>query len=340
MYKQVIFDRKNVLVVGGAGFIGSHLCDELVKTSKVICIDNFITGSERNIDHLLANPNFVFILHDINESINLTKISSLQKFKIEFQGIQEVYNLACPTSPYDFEKNIEATLMANSIGMKNVLDITLGYGSKLVHFSSSVVYGPRRNDNIKIKEDDIGQVNHLSNRSSYDEGKRFAETMIVNYMHTHKIDAKIIRVFRTYGPRMKLNDGQLVPDFVVNALDNKDLVVTGDKDFCTSVCYVSDVISASIQLMETEVNGPVNVGSDVDLNLTTLAQKIIDLTGSKSKVIYSSSILFFSPLALPDITKATQELGWIPVVTLENGLKQTVHDLMATKGLRNINDSV
>lgn len=334
MQKQVIFDRKNILVTGGAGFIGSHLCDELVKENKVICVDNFSTGIEGNIDHLLANPNFVFVNQDVTESVDYKKMPSLQKFKIDFQGIQEVYNLACPTSPLNFEKNIEATLMANSIGVKNVMELARDFKSKVVHFSSSVVYGPRREGGERVQESDLGQVDQLSSRSSYDEGKRFAESVVTNYSRMYDIPASIIRVFRTFGPRMTLKDAQMIPDFIYNALENRDLIVLGDKDFRTSVCYVRDVVSAAIKLMESDVFEPVNVGSDVDVNMTDLAQMVINLTKSKSKITHSSSLLFMTPLPLPDISRATNELGWIPVVTLENGLKETIHNLMAAKGLR------
>ena len=220
--KEVIFDRKNVLVTGGAGFIGSHLCDELVKTCKVICVDNFITSDEKNIDHLLVDPNFAFIKHDMTELIELEKLPGLQKFKIEFQGIQEIYHLACPTSPINFEKNRYNTLLANSYVIKNVLDLAVKYKAKFLHFSSSVVYGPRQKDNLKIKETNLGHADVLSPHSCYNEGKRFAESFVMNYKDIFKIDAKIIRLFRTYGPRMKLNDGQMIPDFIYNALENKD----------------------------------------------------------------------------------------------------------------------
>ncbi len=338
MPKQVIFDRKNVLVTGGSGFIGSHLCDELIKTCKVICVDNFSTGLERNIDHLLANPNFAFVKHDISEKIELKKLPGLQKFKIDFQGIQEIYNLACPTSPINFQKNIENTLMANSIGVKNILDLSLEYKAKIMHFSSSVVYGPRRADNKKISEKDQGKVDQLSERSSYDEGKRFAETLVMNYKRMYDLDTKIIRVFRTYGPRMKLDDGQMIPDFINNALDGKDLIAIGNKEFKTSACYVDDVVDAAIKLMDLEVNEPINIGSDVDVNIVDLANKVISLTASKSKIVFSSSMLFMTPLPLPDINLAAKLIGWIPVVTLENGLKKTIHDLMASKGLKSVKD--
>ncbi len=336
MSKRVIFDKKNVLVTGGAGFIGSHLCDELVKTCKVICLDNFSTGDERNIDHLLSDPNFVFIRHDITEPIELEKLPGLEKFKIEFQGLQEIYNLACPMSPKDFDKNKIATLMANSYGTKNALDLAVKYQAKFMHFSSSVVYGPRRPDNAKIKEEDVGQVDALSARGSYDEGKRFAETMAVNYRDVHNLDVKIVRLFRLYGPRMKLNDNQMIPDFIRDAIDNKDLIIFGQKDFSSSFCYVSDCLDAVFKMMESNERGPLNIGSDVNVNIADLAQKIIAIIKSNSKIVYKDEILFMTPLCLPDITKARNDLGWMPVVTLEKGLEKTINDLRASKGLKRV----
>lgn len=340
MSKRAIFDKKNVLITGGAGFIGSHLCDELIKTSKVICLDNFSTGDEKNIDHLLADPDFIFIRHDITEPIDLAKLPELQKFKIQFQGVQEIYHLACPMSPKDFSQNRTAILLANSYGIKNVLDLTRKYEAKFIHFSSSVVYGPRRADNPKIKEEDLGIVDMLSERSSYDEGKRFAETMVKNYKDIYNIDAKIARLFRIYGPRMKLNDDQMIPDFIRDTLDNKNLTIFGDKDFFSSFCYVSDCVDAVTKMMETDLPGPINIGSDVDVNLTDLAQKVIEIIGSKSKIIYETEKLFMTPLCLPDITKAREELDWIPVVILEKGLEKSIEDLRASKGLKGVMHAV
>lgn len=336
MAKQAIFDKKNVLVTGGAGFIGSHLCDELVKNNKVICLDNFSTGDERNIDHLLADPNFEFVRHDITKPINLEEVPALQKFKIQFQGIQEIYHLACPTSPKNFKKNITETVLANSYGIKNAFDLAKNYNAKFLHFSSSVVYGPRREDNLKIKEDDFGVVNILSERSSYDEGKRFAETAIYNFSKVYNIDAKIIRVFRVYGPRMKMNDNQMIPDFIRDALDNKDLVILGDENFSSSFCYVSDMVDVAIKVMESEFTGPFNVGSDVEINLKEVAAKIINQVSSDSKITYAEEDLFMTPLCIPDISKVRNELGWMPVVTLDKGLEKTIEDLRASKGLKGV----
>jgi Nucleoside-diphosphate-sugar epimerases len=336
MAKHAIFEKKNVLVVGGAGFVGSHLCDELIKTSKVICVDNFSSGNERNIDHLFAESDFVFLRHDLSAPLDLEAEKSLQKFKIQFQGIQEIYNLACPSSVKNFEKNSEATLLANSILVKNVLDMAKKYESKLLHFSSSVVYGPRREGNPKLKEDDIGAVDFLSNRACYDEGKRFAETFVSTYRELYKIDAKILRLFRIYGPRMPLGDNQMIPDFVAAALDNKDLVIYGDENFTSSFCYVSDVIDAAVKIMETEFTGPINIGSDVNVKIADLAQKIIDRIGSQSKIIYEPAHFFMTELCLPDLTAASNDLGWLPIMTLDKGLEDTINELRANKGLKGI----
>ncbi|MFH1744959.1 MAG: NAD-dependent epimerase/dehydratase family protein [bacterium] len=336
MDHKVIFDKKNILVTGGAGFIGSHLCDELIKDSKVICLDNFSTGEEKNIDHLLAEQNFEFIKHDIAEPIELDKLPELQKFKIEFQGIQEIYNLACPTSPNNFMENRIPTILANSVGLKNILDMAVKYQSKVIHFSSSVVYGPRKNQDEKIKEDDLGKVDVLSSRSSYDEGKRFAETMVVNYKDIFNLDAKILRLFRIYGPRMKFNDGHMIPDFIDSALENKDIIIYGGESFSSSFCYVSDCVDAALKMMESDVSGPINIGSDVDIGLTDLANKIISYIGSRSKINETEEKFFMTSLCLPDISKARNELGWLPIVTLEKGLERTINDLRASKGLVNL----
>lgn len=340
MSKRAIFDQKNVLVTGGAGFIGSHLCDELVKIRKVICLDNFSTGDEKNIDHLLAEPNFIFVHHDMVEPIDLEKLPELQKFKIQFQGVQEIYNLACPMSPRNFTKNKIAHLLSNSYGVKNALDLACKYKAKFIHLSSSVVYGARQRENRNIKESSLGVVDTLSERSSYDEGKRFAETIVKNYKDVFNVDAKIIRLFRVYGPRMKLDDDQMIPDFIRDALDNKNLVIFGDKSFSSSFCYVSDAVDGILKMMGSSLFGPINIGSDIDLNLTDLARKIIKIIGSDSEIVYDKEKLFMTPLCLPDITKARDELGWMPVVTLEKGLEKSIGDLRASKGLKDIRQAV
>lgn len=333
MATQSIFEKKNVLVIGGAGFIGSHLCDELVKHAKVICIDNFSTGEEKNIDHLLSDPNFKFIRHDITQKIDLETLPELENFKVPFQGIQEIYNLACPTSPKHFENLRISNLLANSVGIMNSLELAVKYHAKFLHYSSSVVYGPRNAANAKIKEDMVGAVDMLSPRACYDEGKRFAETIVNTFHEVYQLETKIIRLFRTYGPRMKLDDDQMIPDFVSNALDNKDIVIYGDEKFSSSFCYISDAIDASLKFMEKDGSGVINIGSDTLVSLATLAQKVVDMVGAKSKIIHQPEILFMSQLPVPDIGKALNELGWLPIITLEKGLEKTIYELRASKGL-------
>jgi UDP-glucuronate decarboxylase len=335
MSQQAIFDKKNVLIIGGAGFIGSYLCDELIKTSKVICLDNFSSGDEKNIDHLLSESDFEFIKHDLSEPIDLEKLPELQKFKIEFQGIQEIYNLACPTSPKYFLNNKVANILANSYLVKNSLDLAIKYQAKFLHFSSSVIYGPRGDDNKKMSEIDHGSVDILSSRSSYDEGKRFAETIVSNFQTEYNIDAKIIRLFRIYGPRMKHNEGHMIPDFIFNALQNKDLEIFGDENFSSSFCYVSDVIDAAIKIMDSgQAGSAYNIGSDINLKIIEIANKIKAATESISEIKYTDKLLFMSELCLPDISRARNELGWMPIVTLNKGLEKTIAYVKANKDLK------
>jgi len=241
-------------------------------------------------------------------------------------------------SPRNFLTNRLATLLANSYAVKNLLDIAVKYNAKFLQFSSSVVYGPRNADNPerKITEKDLGQVDNLSARSSYDEGKRFAETMVTNFRSIYNIDAKIIRLFRIYGPRMEQNDDQMIPDFINNALENKEIIIPGDADFSSSFCFIEDVIDAVMKIMTTEIAGPINIGSDVDVNLTSLVNLIIQETGSSSQLTYMDSPLFVSELALPDIREAKNNLNWMPVVTLANGLKKTIFDIQANKRLQGL----
>lgn len=329
-------DKKNIIVTGGAGFIGSHLCEELLKNgANVICVDSFINSSPANIDHLLKDPSFELIKQDITQSFDLENFSELERFKLKFKGVQEIYHLACPTSAKNFEKFKLDTLAANSLGMKNILDIAVKYKAKFLHLSTSVVYGPRTRDKKKFNEEDFGVINHLSERGCYDEGKRFAETAVETYRQVYKLDVKIARIFRTYGPRQRLYDGEMVPDFVIDAIDGKDLVIYGDKTFTTSLTYVSDIVDGLVKLMGANGGylGPVNLGSDQDIKISDVAEMVIKMTGSSSKIVYQDPLLFMTPLGLPDIRKAKEELGWIPLVRLEDGLQKSVEYAQANKQL-------
>lgn len=331
MAKRAIFDKKNILITGGAGFIGSHVCDELIKSNRVICVDNFVSGSEENIDHLLRNPDFIFIKHDMTEPLYLENFRELERFRVKFQGVQEVYNLACMKSPKDFNKNIINIVFANSLGVKNALDIAVKYNSKFLQFSSSVVYGSRRPDIKYFREDYFGYVDPASERGCYDEGKRFAETMVYTYRRNYSIDAKVARIFRTYGSRMKLEDGQMLPDFVNDALENKDLEIYGDENFISSFCHVSDIVQGMVMFMQSDELGPMNFGSDMEYKLTDIAQKVIEITASKSKVVFKEPLLMMRPQGLPDLALVKEKLGWFPVMRLDNGIQETINYLKAKK---------
>jgi UDP-glucuronate decarboxylase len=325
MSDKPIFERKNVLVTGGAGFIGSHLCDRLVKDSHVICVDNFITSNVSNIDHLLQDPNFEFINHDIIKPLNLESLPELEQFKIRFQGIQEIYHLACPISKRHFDDYKIATVLTNSVGVKNVLDLAVQYKSKVLYASSSVLYGPRQPGKSSYAETDECHIDHLTSRGAYDEGKRFSEAILQTYADVYSLDVKIARIFRTYGPRMKIFDGNLIPDMILSALDGRDIMIAGDEETRTSMSYVTDIVDGLIRLMKTPVEVTVvNLGSDQDARLVTIAQKIAELTNSESRVRFEAPFSHLTEAGLPNITRAKEILGWLPLVRLEDGLEKMI----------------
>ncbi len=325
MPKIPIFGKKNVLITGGAGFIGSHLCEALLKKNRIICLDDLTNSHLNNIEHLLKDPDFEFIKVDINNTFNLEDLPELERFKIKFQGIQEIYHLACPTTAQNFDKQKMQTLLANSVGNKNILDLAVKYNSKILFGSSSVIYGPKRSDDARIKEQEWGSVNLLSPRACYDEGKRFSETMFQTYSQVNNLEIKIARIFRTYGPRLKLFDGQMIVDFIISALHNEDLVIYGDETFSSSLMYVSDLIDGLIKLMEAPRDiGPVNFGDDRAYLLNDVAKLIISKLNSSSRVRFDPPLQFITSLGVPDISKAKEALGWFPLVSLEDGLKKTI----------------
>ncbi len=328
-----IFNRENVIIFGGAGFIGSHLCDLLVKDYNVICIDDFSTGMQENIEHLLRNPNFIFIKHDITEPLVLEETKELNRLNLEVTKISYIYNLACPTSPKNFEKHKLETVRANSIGIYNTLELARKYNSKYLLASSSVIYGGAEEGGFIFNEKTIGCVDNTSPRACYDEGKRFAETICLTYKEQFNLDIKIARIFRTYGPRMPLSDGHMIPDFIANALDNKPLIIYGDENFASSFCYVSDIVNGLVRLMNSNKVDIVNLGSPDNYLIKDIAKFIIALLGSTSEIQYEAPLSFMRPLGLPDISLAREKLSWFPVVTMSEGLKRTVEYTLAHKDL-------
>lgn len=327
-----IFEKKNVLVTGGAGFIGSHLCERLLRDAKVICMDDFSNSDSASINHLLQYPDFEFINYDVNKPINLDQFDELDKFRVKFQGIQEIYHLACPTSPKNFEKLRLQSLWSHSSAMINTLDLAVKYHAKYLFTSSAVVYGDAQGTTARFKESDLGIVNQLSERSSYDEGKRFAETCVQTYRQVYGIDGKIARVFKTYGPHERMFDKELIPDFITNAIEGKDLVIYGDKNFSTSLCYVTDVVDGLVRLMGT---GPdvrlVNLGGDKDVRYSEVAELILKMTNSSSRLIFEKPLLFLTQKGIPDLTYAKEALDWLPLVRLEEGLRKTIDYIIARK---------
>lgn len=334
MAKRAIFDKKNVLVVGGAGFIGSHVCTELVKTSKVICVDNFSTGQEANIDALLANPNFRFIRHDMAQPLDLLQQTALDPFRVQFQGIQEIYNFACPTSEKDPEKFALQTLLANSYVVKNVLDIAVTSGAKLVHISTSAVYGDPLENQKVFPENYWGFVNPIGLRAPYSEGKRFAETMVAAYRKKYSLDFKIARLFHVYGPRMSFLSGFTIPDMVKAAADGVDVTIHGTGNEQRYYCYVSDAVDAILKLMQSNISGPVNIGNTEATTTRAIADLIIHTLNSSSKVLFADPLPDYTEHAIPDITVARERLSWFPVVRLPQGIQRTVKEMVASQVLR------
>lgn len=328
-------EKKTVLVTGGAGFLGSFLCEQLLKSgARVICVDNFVTGHVRNIESLLRSPDFQFLKLDINAPFDLESFAELDPFKVKFLGIQEIYHFAVPTVVKRFDEYRMQTLLANSLGTKHVLDVAAKYKSKVVFGSAAVVYGPRRPDKSSFAEEDLGLVDHLNPRGCYNEGKKFAETMCTTYADVHGLDIKIARIFRTFGPRMPLHHGHQIPDCIMNALDGNDIVISGTGESVTALAYVTDIIDGVMRLMRAEPGiGPVNLGSDVDIKMADVAKMIIDLTGSSSQVRYEAPPPFLVHMGLPNLIKAKETLGWLPLMRFEDGLKKTIDYIRANKVL-------
>jgi UDP-glucuronate decarboxylase len=325
MAPKVYFENKNVLVLGGAGFIGSHLCEELVRRGdNVICVDNFVSSDVENIRSLLEYPNFEFIRRDITEDIEYADEVSLKKFDVEVQGFQEIYNLACPTAPKDYAKFPVETAMANSVGVVKSLELAKRYKARYLLASTSAVYGKPPEKDEPVKEDYYGLLDFLGPRACYNEGKRFAETLVMTYRDTYQLNTSIARIFNTYGPRMLQHSGRQIPDFIKAAVENVEIMVAGDKDSILSFCYVKDIVEGLIALMASEISEPVNLGSSNAYTLGEVAQKIIDITKSTSTINFTKKYEYTMQPAIPSINKAKDELNWFPLVSLDEGLKAAV----------------
>lgn len=307
----MMHNHKRILITGGAGFLGSHLCDRLMEDENdLLCLDNFFTGTKRNIRHLIGKPNFELIRHDLVNPI--------------FLEVDEIYNLACPASPIHYQYNPVKTVKTSVMGAINMLGLAKRVRAKILQASTSEVYG-----NPKIhpqKEDYWGNVNTIGIRSCYDEGKRCAETIFFDYHRQNKVNIRVVRIFNTYGPRMHPNDGRVVSNFIVQALTNKDITVYGDGSQTRSFCYVDDMIEGLIRMMKgpDDFIGPVNLGNPCESTILKLAEMIIRLTGSKSKIIFKPLPQDDPLQRQPDNTLAKEKLQWEPSIDIEQGLKKTI----------------
>ena len=302
---------KRILITGGAGFLGSHLCEHLLAQGHdIICLDNFFTGSKNNILHLLSNPHFELIRHDIINPI--------------FLEVEEIYNLACPASPVHYQYNPIKTIKTNVMGAINTLGLAKRVRAAILQASTSEVYGDP--EVHPQKEDYWGRVNPIGIRSCYDEGKRAAECLMMDYHRQNKVNIKIVRIFNTYGPRMAPDDGRVVSNFIVQALRGEDITVFGDGSQTRSFCYVDDMIDGLIRMMGTPKGflGPVNLGNPAEFTILELAEILIRMTGSRAKIVFKPLPQDDPTQRKPDITLAQKKLGWQPRVPLEEGLAKTI----------------
>ncbi len=304
--------KKTILVTGGAGFIGSHLCEKLINQgNRVICLDNFFTGSKKNIKHFLKNKDFELIRGDVTRPIRIK------------EKIDEIYNLACPASPIHYQEDPVETVRTNVLGAINVLELARKTKARIFQASTSEIYGdPLEHPQ---KETYWGNVNCLSPRACYDEGKRCAETLFMDYYREYGVDIRIMRIHNTYGPKMALDDGRVVSNFIVQALENKPLTVYGRGQQTRSFMYIDDLVEAMVKLMnKRNFIGPVNIGNPQEMKVIDLAKKIINLTNSRSQIVYNSLPQDDPQRRRPDIGLAKKVLNWQPQIDLDSGLNQTI----------------
>lgn len=301
--------NKKVLVTGGAGFLGSHLCERLLdKGNEVICVDNFFTGTKQNIAHLDGDPNFEVMRHDVSFPL--------------YVEVDEIYNLACPASPIHYQHDPVQTTKTSVLGAINMLGLAKRTGAKILQASTSEIYGDP--EVHPQPESYWGNVNPNGPRACYDEGKRCAETLFSDYREQYGVDVRIVRIFNTYGPRMHPHDGRVVSNFIIQALRGEDITIYGDGSQTRSFCYVNDLIAGFVSLMGNDYQHPVNLGNPGEFTVRELAEKIIAMTGSLSKIVYQDLPVNDPTRRKPDISLAKNKLGWIPVIDLDEGLAKTI----------------
>lgn len=327
MYKYHIYNEpKRILVTGGAGFIGSHLSERLLNDGhEVLCIDNYFTGTKKNISHLLTHPHFELVIHDVTQSILLE--------------VDWIFNLACPASPIHYQYNPVKTIKVNVLGALNMLGLAKRVRARVMQASTSEIYGDP--ETHPQREEYWGNVNPIGKRSCYDEGKRVAETLFFDYLRQNNVDIKVVRIFNTYGPRMRPDDGRVISNFITEAINNKPVTIYGDGTQTRSFCYIDDMIEGMIRMMDYETGehkrernytkpylsgfpGPINLGNPNEISIISIAKRIIDCLSSKSEIIFEKLPDDDPRRRCPDISKAKNYLEWQPKISLDEGLKRTI----------------
>lgn len=335
--------RPTVLVSGGAGFLGSNLCEYLLEKNNVICIDNYASGTESNIDNLLSNPHFEFIRHDVTEPLDFSQNDIKDRFQIEHVGVHQIYHCACSSSPTVYIKQPVQSLAASAVGTKNMLDVAVRYRSKFMFFSDARVYGLLPDARFSPSEEFFGPLDFTDPKNAYIIGKRYAENLVQTYASLYSLETKIVRIATVYGPRMHLDDGRLIPSFISRALRRADIILTKELTQA-SFLFVHDAVDALEKLMLSESSGIFNLGQGSPYKISDVAKKIVHATASSSKIIEGAAQpeeqqlyrAWAEEMVVPNIMKIKDVIGWFPIVLLDEGLEKTVYFMKSLRGIKSI----
>jgi len=343
MAQRTSVGRPNILITGGAGFIGSNLCEYLLEKNNVICVDNFSSGKESNIDHLLSNPHFEFIRHDVTEPLDFSQSAANERFQVEHVGIHHIYHAACSSSPTVYTQQPIQSLTSSAIGTKNVLDVAVKYRSKVMFFSDARVYGLLPGERFSPSEEFFGPFDFTDSAHAYVEGKRYAENLVQTYASLYSLEVKIVRLSSVYGPKMHLDDGRIIPEFIRRALQGADISFPKELSI-GSFLYVTDALDALEKLMTSDSKGVFNIGHGSPYKISDVAKKIIQHAASQSKIVeYVPLSTDTTPYhewvegsIVLNIVKVKDALGWFPIVLLDEGLQKTLYYMKSLRGKKGI----